>query len=249
MSEPLEPVPAGEADTVPSEHAGASRQADRTQMEFLSRVSHELRTPLNELLGFAQILWLDRSEPLTPVQKERVDHIQTAGWRLLELLNEMLDLSRIEAGHLKVSMAPVALNGIIEEALKRVEHEAAARHVQLQREASPEATVWGNATRVKQVLVNLLSNAIKCNRAGSRVDVRVQRHGARVAVSIRNAQPTTIQDRGIDLTIARKLLELMGGGLHERNEAGSGSGFEVLLQLHGPSAGPSPLSASLAGTA
>jgi signal transduction histidine kinase len=232
MSEPHGSPPAGEVISAPSRQEGGSQRGQRAQIEFLSRAGHELRSPLNAMLGFAQILELDRAEPLTSLQRERVGQIKTAGWRLLQLINDLLDLSRIEAGQLQVSMTALASNRIIDEALGLVATQAASRRVHLQREASPEATVWGNATRLRQVLLNLLSGAIERSPPGGRVELHVQAHeGQRLALSIRDTAVAPIQDTGIGLAMSRKLIELMGAELQVRSEAGCGSEFRIVLRL------------------
>jgi len=253
MSEPLAPPPAGEVIGVLPRQEGACQRGTRAQIEFLSRVGHELRSPLNTLLGFAQILELDRSEPLTPVQKERVGQIKTAGWQLLQLINDMLDLSHIEAGQLHLSMAPLALNRVIDETVARAGTRADLRQIHLERAADPEAWVWGDEARLKQVLLSLLSSAFKNSRPDGQVELCMQaRDAEHIVVSIRDHGPgmsaaqleelhqwfnrsgpeaSSIQGRGIGLVVSHKLVQRMGGELEVRSEAGCGCEFRIVLQL------------------
>jgi PAS domain S-box-containing protein len=165
----------------------ALEAANRAKTEFLSRMSHELRTPLNAVLGFAQLLRLDAARPPTVVQLERIQHIENAGAHLLALVNDVLDLSRVESGQMMVSMEAVDLEEVVFDALAMVSPLAAEAGVDLYA-SNPESgsvaietiragvrphSVWVEADRVRmrQVLVNLLSNAVKYNRAGGNVVV------------------------------------------------------------------------------
>lgn len=144
--------------------------ANVAKSEFLSRMSHELRTPLNAVLGFAQLLELDE---LSPEQQEAVSQIGRAGRHLLNLINEVLDISRIESGQLTLSREPVSLRQVVQETLPLVQPLAAARRITL---AHPDLAGCGqylmaDHQRLKQVLINLLSNAVKYNRNGGRVDL------------------------------------------------------------------------------
>jgi PAS domain S-box-containing protein len=167
--------------------------ANRAKTEFLSRMSHELRTPLNAVLGFAQLLRLDAARPPTVAQLERIQHIENAGAHLLALVNDVLDLSRVESGQMMVSMEPVDLEEVVIDALAMVSPLAAEAGVDLFasnpdsgsvaidnfRAGSLPHSVWVLADRVRmrQVLVNLLSNAVKYNRAGGNVVVSWERGG------------------------------------------------------------------------
>ena len=164
----------------------AHEAASRAKTEFLSRMSHELRTPLNAVLGFSQLLRLDPHQPPTPNQMERIQHIENAGGHLLALVNDVLDLSRVESGQLRVTLEPVALGHVVLESFGMVTALAAERSVQLlidtgTHEVSPPPDlagagagdhgprVIGDTVRLRQVLVNLLSNAVKYNHAGGQV--------------------------------------------------------------------------------
>ena len=164
----------------------ALEASSRAKTEFLSRMSHELRTPLNAVIGFSQLLRLDTARPLSPEQLERVQHVENAGAHLLALVNDVLDLSRIESGDMSVSSQAVQLSRVIEEAATMVSPLVTKAGVEVFLAAglpgsnpgrgadarpTPPGEVWVNAdpVRLRQVLVNLLSNAVKYNRPGGRV--------------------------------------------------------------------------------
>jgi PAS domain S-box-containing protein len=156
------------------ESAEASNQA---KSEFLSRMSHELRTPLNAMLGFSQLLELDAEPRLNARHAQWVAQIRRAGWHLLEMINDVLDLSRIESGTLKLEQLPLRIEPLLVESLALVEAQAREREVRLVRGPSedPGLRVLGDATRIKQILTNLLSNAVKYNRHGGEVVLAIRR--------------------------------------------------------------------------
>ncbi|MFZ5539651.1 MAG: PAS domain-containing protein [Pseudomonadota bacterium] len=231
-----------------------AERASRAKSEFLSRMSHELRTPLNAIIGFTQVLELDRAHPLVPAQRDRVDKIQQAGWHLLNLINEILDLSRIEAGALQLSMTIVPLAEVVEECIALINADAQRRALSIGQTQTARAPthVWADRTRLKQVLLNLLSNAVKYNRDGGRIDVDIDADAeGRALITVRDTgrglapeqieklfQPFNrlgmeagpIEGTGIGLTIALRLVEQMGGGLTVTSQPGAGSAFHVALQ-------------------
>jgi PAS domain S-box-containing protein len=232
-----------------------AERASQAKTEFLSRMSHELRTPLNAILGFTQILEIDQAYPLAPVQRDRVQHIQQAGWHLLSLINEILDLARIEAGKARLSMAIVPLGEVIDECLALVGTDAAKRQIEtvvLRQAEAPEA-VWADRTRVKQVLLNLLSNAIKYNRENGSVRISVGADAdGNALIGVRDTglglsakqidqlfQPfnrlglesAQIEGTGIGLALSLKLTEQMGGKLEVSSELGVGTEFRVTLPV------------------
>jgi len=231
-----------------------AERASQAKSDFLSRMSHELRTPLNAILGFAQVLELDRKTPLVGAQQERVQRIQRAGWHLLTLINEVLELSRIEAGAMTVSLGSVDLAEVVRESIDLVAATAAARDVAVGMQVEPQtpARARADATRFKQALLNLLSNAIKYNREGGRVEVTLGRDGNAVRLRVRDtgrgmteAQRTQlfqpfnrlgledggIEGTGIGLSITRRLVDMMGGRIDVTSEPGVGSEFSVWLPI------------------
>ena len=159
-------------------------RANRAKSEFLSRMSHELRTPLNAILGFGQLL--ERQKP-TEQQRSRVQHIISAGRHLLNLINEVLDISRIEAGHLQLSVEPVAVAEVLEEALDLMRPLAENRAMEISVDAKLDTDlhVLADRQRLKQVLLNLLTNSVKYTEVGGRVAVSIDAsHSSRMRVVV-----------------------------------------------------------------
>lgn len=232
----------------------AVEQASRAKSEFLSRMSHELRTPLNGILGFAQLLAMAQP-PLSQVDQRKVEQIETAGWHLLGLIDDVLDLARVEAGAVGISMEPVNTEQVVTETLALVAAMAEERGVTLiDRGASEEAATWvlADRRRLVQVLSNLLSNAVKYNRPHGVVTVAAQPardgfvtiqvsdtgHGFTAEQLTRLYQPFTrfvkkdgapVQGTGIGLVITQNLVHLMGGELTVESVAEEGSTFSVKL--------------------
>jgi signal transduction histidine kinase/response regulator RpfG family c-di-GMP phosphodiesterase len=226
-------------------------KASRAKSDFLSSMSHELRTPLNAILGFAQLMELD-----TPASSEqqlgRISQISRAGWHLLNLINEILDLTKIESGEIAYSMEPVHLGKILHECQtmlgpKAKQHDIATCFTPV----DMDLFVLADSTRLKQVLINLLTNAIKYNRPQGMVEVLCsQRPNKRVRVSIRDTglglspgqqvqlfqafnrlgqEAGVVEGTGIGLVVAKQLVELMGGTIGVRSTVGEGSVFWVEL--------------------
>jgi PAS domain S-box-containing protein len=226
--------------------------ANRTKSEFLSRMSHELRTPLNALLGFTQLLELDRKQPLAPHQLDWTAQMRQAGWHLLHMINDTLDLARIESGHVDLEPRTLDLAELVTAAQALVAQAAEKRRVRIEVHLGLGAqAVIGDATRVKQILTNLMSNAVKYNLEGGNVIVasRMAEEG-RVALDVIDTgagmnpqqlaqlfQPFNrlgqesgpVEGTGIGLVISLRLAELMGGTLHARSSAGMGSTFTLEL--------------------
>src|ERR1700730_1605143 len=170
-------------------------RASKAKSEFLSRMSHELRTPLNAILGFGQLL--ERQSP-TPVQKNRISHILNAGRHLLNLINEILDISRVESGRFQLSLEPVLVEQAVDEAIDLIRPMAAERKIKIQCSALPKSspTVLADRQRLKQILLNLLSNAVKYNRDGGRVVVDLTaQDGDRFRVSVSDEGPGIPHDK------------------------------------------------------
>ena len=225
------------------------RAANAAKSEFLSRMSHELRTPLNAVLGFGQLLEMDE---LTAEQRDGVVQILKAGKHLLELINEVLDLARIESGRLSLSPEPMAVRDLIDEAVGLIGPLADAAQIDLHLEVE-DATVRADRQRLKQVLLNLLSNAVKYNRAGGAV--WISGHpvaGERACITVADTGPgiaaarlerlfepferlgaeeTTVEGSGLGLSLTKLLVEAMGGTIEVESEPDRGSTFRVELPL------------------
>ncbi|MBI5259206.1 MAG: response regulator [Burkholderiales bacterium] len=234
----------------------AAERASRAKSEFLSRVSHELRTPLNGVLGFAQLLQ-QRAGELPGWTSEPLRMIRQAGDHLLTLIDDMLDLGSIESGALRLTLAPVALDAVVGEAVRLMAPQALAGRVMLRPWAPSRAWVQADATRLRQVLLNLLSNAIKFNRAGGEVwllldgddhhwTLRVQDSGPGISAERRRdlfqpfnrlgAEETGVPGTGLGLSIARHLTEAMGGRLELAPPGARGTELRVRLQRAEPAA-------------
>ncbi len=228
-----------------------AEKANLAKSVFLSRMSHELRTPLNAILGFAQLLEVG-SPPPTVTQILRLQQIIKAGWYLLELINEILDLAVIESGKLSLSREPVSLTEVMHECQAMIESQAQQHGIHV--EFVPFDATWfayADRTRVKQVIINLLSNAIKYNREHGTVSVVCRAVDAeRLSISIKDSgaglsaeklaqlfqpfnrlgQETGHEEgTGIGLVVTKQLVELMGGRIGVESSVGVGSEFWVEL--------------------
>jgi PAS domain S-box-containing protein len=229
----------------------AAEAANSAKTVFLSRMSHELRTPLNAVLGFSELLAVDEGEPLSERQRRRVALIRDAGEHLLQMIGELLDLTRIESGKLAIELADVPVAPLLHECLEMLRPRADAAGVALVLEAPADGLkVRADPMRLKQVLLNLLSNAIKYNRPGGSVSVAAEVQTGRIALHVSDTgvgiasadlaslfepfnrlshQHSTIEGTGIGLAVSRSLVDLMLGHLAVRSRPGQGSTFSVVL--------------------
>lgn len=252
-----------------AELLGAKNEAERanqSKSDFLSRMSHELRTPLNAVLGFGQLLELTLQDPK---QQRQVGHILSAGKHLLTLINEILDLSRVDSGQMSLSLEPVPLLEVVEESLSLVRPLAEAHGVVLCPAPAVTAScrVMADRTRLRQVLINLLSNGIKYNRRGGELTVHVQTRDEDIEVRVQDggmgltpeqqarlfmpferldADDRHIEGTGIGLALSKRLMDLMNGGIGVESQPGIGSTFWLTLsrdtasQTATPTAAPAP---------
>jgi PAS domain S-box-containing protein len=227
----------------------AAEKANLAKSEFLSSMSHELRTPLNAVLGFAQLM-ASETPPPSLVQKQSIDQILQAGWYLLRLINEILDLAMIESGKVTMSQEAMSLADVLKDCQAMIEPQAQKRGIQMTFPALDNLYyVHADRTRVKQVMINLLANAIKYNRDGGTVVVECAMSGEnRVRVSVQDTgaglapeqvaqlfQPfnrmgqeaSTEEGTGIGLVVTKQLVELMGGTIGVVSNVGVGTVFWV----------------------
>jgi signal transduction histidine kinase len=235
--------------------AAAHREAERANQAksvFLSSMSHELRTPLNSILGFAQILASNKF-PKGAVDSQRfAENIVQSGRHLLALVNEVLDLSRIESGTVTLQIAPTPLAPVLAEAYALVAPLTQANQISLQPADGAELVLCADAVRLKQILVNLLSNAIKYNRERGKVSVHCTHYNGTASIAITDTglglthaqlasifQPfsragrenSDIEGTGLGLVISRRLLEGMQGSITVDSQPGVGSTFRIDLPL------------------
>ena len=225
--------------------------ANTAKSQFLSSMSHELRTPLNSILGFSQLMETDTTEPLKITQKENIFEIQKSGRLLLELINEVLDLTKIESGKTSMSIENISIKQIIIEVFSLMEPMAEKHGITIINKTTMNEDIYVlvDFTRIKQVLINLISNAIKYNRQSGSVTVSIENSNEKtVRLSVEDtgkgipeenlpfifepfnrlgAETLNIEGTGIGLTITKKLMKLMGGKIEAESEVGKGSRFLI----------------------
>lgn len=224
-------------------------EANKAKSEFLSRMSHELRTPLNAILGFAQLLGFSRKHPLSDRQAQQVTQIVAAGQHLLELINEILDLAKIEAGRLSLSMEAVPIKSVVDECLDFCQSMLLEKNITIDVTIPIDHRVYADRTRLKQVVLNLLTNAIKYNNEDGHVWLKVKSVDPdRLRISVKDdgmgidrehedqvfkpfsrlgAETSQIEGTGIGLTLTKQLVELMNGTINFESELGEGTHFWV----------------------
>jgi len=230
-----------------------ARYANAAKSEFLSSMSHELRTPLNAILGFTQMLRIPDSSPLTPQQADNVKEIQHAGEHLLDLVNEVLDLSRIESGRIELSLEPVTITPLVTECVAQFRPLAEQRDITIRMEGfTNNLAAHADRARLKQVLLNLLSNAIKYNRECGEVMISAETAEGQLRLSVMDTglgippgQRTRlfkpferlgavydgIEGTGIGLALVKRLVHAMGGEIGLESQVGTGSTFWFSLPI------------------
>ena len=235
-----------------------AKRKSEAKSEFLARMSHELRTPLNPVLGFAQLLQLDHDRGV-PAQRAHIDHVRTAGDHLLSLINNVLDLSSLESGKLRIELTPVQVADVVAEVLPLLEP-LARRHGIVVHAAALAGTVRADRMRLRQIVINLLSNAIKYNRAQGEVRLETQPAAGNLLLRVSDTgrgmtpeqieqlfepfnrlglESENIEGTGIGLAIVKALVDHMRGSIHVSSKVGQGTVFEVCLPIateQGPAA-------------
>lgn len=225
-----------------------ANRASRAKSAFLSSMSHELRTPMNAILGFGQLL--DYDTTLGPEQRGHVGEILRAGQHLLELINEVLDLARVESGRIELDIGEVAIAPVATECMGLVSAQAQQRGITLHNHITEDLEVRADRMRLKQALLNLVSNAVKYNHAGGEVRLGAEVVNSKVRISVSDTGPgiaperleqlfrpferlgadhSGIEGTGIGLTITLRLVEMMDGRIDVESEPGRGSRFRIEL--------------------
>src|SRR5712692_1837769 len=236
----------------------AKEEAERTSRfkdQFLSTMSHELRTPLNAVLGFSELLGNERYGTLNERQSRYATHIHTSGQHLLRLINDILDLSKIEAGRMELAIENVSIEDASAEALSVLRPLAEKKSQTLSHHAEPDLAARADPMRLKQILMNLLGNAIKFTPAGGHVELSARRMNDGVRVAVQDTGPgippeeqqhifeafyrlrksgESTEGTGLGLTITQRLLELQGGRLAVDSQPGQGSCFHFSLPVASP---------------
>ena len=230
--------------------------ASRAKTEFLSRMSHELRTPLNAVLGFSQLLQTDPHEALTPGQRSHVEHIRLAGWHLLSLINDVLDITKIEGGHVVLDERRVDVFQSLDEAVLLNQAGAAEALIAIQASyrAGSNRHVVADPRRLRQVLINLLSNAIKYNHPGGKVELGLSGDEDETCIDVVDTsigmdtsqldhlyepfnrlgrEKNGVDGTGLGLSLTRQLVHLMGGRIDIKSATGAGTSVRVTLRTHG----------------
>jgi PAS domain S-box-containing protein len=237
-------------DVTERNEALEARQESREKSRFLAAMSHELRTPLNSILGFSQLLLTDRFGTLNERQSKYVANVENSGQHLLVLINDLLDLSKVQAGKMEVNIEAIGLQPVLQEAAAKLAPQAEAKGLRLELAGDADLVVLADPVRLNQILLNLLSNAIKFTEKGRIRTVAVEA-GDEVRVDVidtgvgidaediermfeeftqaKSGRSKSAQGTGLGLTISRRLAELMGGRIEVASSVGEGTTFSLFL--------------------
>jgi signal transduction histidine kinase len=246
-----------------------AEKSNKAKTEFLTRMSHEFRTPMNAILGFGQLLDMDTENSLTTIQRNNARHILKAGEHLLELINDILDLSKVESGNVSLSIEVFHIHSLITEVVMLLQPilEEHALVIKVDSADDPKLVVRADRVRLKQVLLNLMHNAIKYNRKGGNIFVSSKKlDGQKIQISVEDTgigiNPENLENifkpfergssdidhiegTGIGLAISRKLTNLMKGSMDVQSDEGKGSCFSITLpegKLSSPHIDEKPIS-------
>jgi signal transduction histidine kinase/ActR/RegA family two-component response regulator len=241
------------AATAGARLVGEIQEATQVKSRFLANMSHELRTPLNAILGFSQVLAAGDFGPLNERQLRYIGHIETSGGRLLDLINDILDLEKVEAGLLEMRPERLELAQLMIAGRSEIERLSASKGINLVYDLAPGLWVWTEPRRLQQVVVNLLANAVKFTPPGGRITLTTAAADGHARVTVSDTGIGIAQDQldrifdefvqaddadareqkgtGLGLSLSRKLTQLMGGTLTVDSELGKGSNFTIRLRL------------------
>jgi signal transduction histidine kinase len=236
---------------------GELETASRHKSEFLANMSHELRTPLNAIIGFSEVLREEMAGPLNETQRQYVEDVQEAGQHLLSLINDILDLAKVEAGRMELALAEVSILETLESGLTMHHARATRNDITLNLSIEPDVgVVRADERKIRQVVFNLLSNAMKFTPSGGRVDVSARRHDGVVEIAVADTgvgiSPAdqerifeefqqasgpaagSTEGTGLGLTLSKRFVELHGGRLWVQSELGAGTTFRFTLPAQAP---------------
>ncbi|MBV9111034.1 MAG: HAMP domain-containing histidine kinase [Gemmatimonadetes bacterium] len=233
----------------------AADDANRAKSAFLAVMSHELRTPLNAIAGYVQLMEMEIHGPVTPAQREALDRVSRSQKHLLRLINDVLNLARIEAGRVEYVIEPVDLAALMADVTPMVDPQAQAKGLALEVSVPAGVVAWADREKVQQIVINLLSNAIKFTPSGGHVSVDARPGGGRVRLHVSDtgigipaekqgsvfdpfvqvdmSRTRRSEGSGLGLAISRDLARGMGGELSVQSTAGSGSTFTLTLLTEG----------------